>query len=62
VAITIEHPTLGANAIARMFRDAKPPIIGRIQEDRFLLDLRTVADADELVPRSSLIHPACGAG
>ena len=63
IVISIEHPTLGADAIARMFRAAQPPIIGRIQEDRFLLDLRTVADADELVPASAnLIRPAGSAG
>ena len=40
--IAIEHPKLSATAIAKKFRDANPPIIGRIKEDRFLLDLRTI--------------------
>jgi L-seryl-tRNA(Ser) seleniumtransferase len=51
VVIAIEHPTLGANAIAQRFRAANPPIIGRINDDRFLLDLRTIFDSDELIPK-----------
>jgi L-seryl-tRNA(Ser) seleniumtransferase len=50
VVISIEHPKLSAAAIAKKFRDANPPIIGRITEDRFLLDLRTIFDPQELVP------------
>lgn len=48
--IAIEHPKLRATAIAKKFRDANPPIIGRINDDRFLLDLRTIFDPQELVP------------
>jgi len=50
VVIAIEHPKLSATAIAKKFRDAHPPIIGRINDDRFLLDLRTIFDPQELVP------------
>ena len=50
VAISIEHPKLSANAVAKHFRAANPPIIGRIKDDRFLLDLRTIFDADDLIP------------
>jgi len=50
VVITIENAKLSANAIAKKFRQADPPIIGRIQADKFLLDLRTIFDADDLVP------------
>ena len=41
---------LSAAAIAQKFRAADPPIIGRINDDRFLLDLRMIFDADDLVP------------
>ena len=41
---------VSANAIANQFRQADPPIIGRIQDDKFLLDLRTIFDANDLVP------------
>jgi len=53
VAITIVNAKLSANAIAKKFRQADPPIIGRIQDDKFLLDLRTIFDADDLVPNFS---------
>ncbi len=48
--IAIVHETLNANRIAESFRRANPPIIGRIQDERFLLDLRTIFDAEDLVP------------
>ena len=38
-------PKTSANAIAKQFRQANPPIIGRIKDDKFLLDLRTIFDA-----------------
>jgi L-seryl-tRNA(Ser) seleniumtransferase len=48
--IAITHPTESADRIARRFRAADPPILGRVREDRFLLDLRGVFDAATLVP------------
>jgi L-seryl-tRNA(Ser) seleniumtransferase len=51
IVISIAHPKLSANAIAQKFRSADPPIIGRINDDRFLLDLRCIFNADDLVPR-----------
>jgi L-seryl-tRNA(Ser) seleniumtransferase len=50
IVVTIVHQNLGASAIAARFRAADPPIIGRIKDDRFLLDLRMTFDADDLVP------------
>jgi len=50
VVITVAHPKRSANAIAKQFRHADPPIIGRIQDDKFLLDLRTIFNADDLIP------------
>jgi L-seryl-tRNA(Ser) seleniumtransferase len=49
-AIAVEHDGLGANHVADRFRRARPPIIGRIRDDRFLLDLRTIFDPDDLIP------------
>jgi L-seryl-tRNA(Ser) seleniumtransferase len=49
--IVVRHDRLSADAIAGKFRNARPPIIGRIKDDRFLLDLRTVFDPDDLIPR-----------
>ncbi|HXQ23026.1 MAG TPA: L-seryl-tRNA(Sec) selenium transferase [Candidatus Acidoferrales bacterium] len=52
-AISITHPTVGAEEIALRFRRANPPILGRIHSGRFLLDLRGIFHAEELVPRGS---------
>jgi L-seryl-tRNA(Ser) seleniumtransferase len=49
--IAIAHTRIDAERIAERFRQAHPPILGRISEDRFLLDLRTVFDPQELIPR-----------
>ena len=48
--IAIKHDDLSADRIAGRFRQARPPIIGRIAGDRFLLDVRTVFDPADLVP------------
>ncbi|MBI3049960.1 MAG: L-seryl-tRNA(Sec) selenium transferase [Acidobacteria bacterium] len=48
--IAIEHDFLGAHRIAARFRQARPPIIGRVKDDWFLLDARLIADPLDLVP------------
>lgn len=55
--VSIDHPKLSANAIAQKFRAAHPPIIGRIHEDHFLLDLRCIFDASDLIPNSGETDP-----
>jgi len=50
VVISVKNSNLSADAIAKRFRHADPPIIGRIQDDKFLLDLRTIFDVKDLVP------------
>jgi L-seryl-tRNA(Ser) seleniumtransferase len=49
--LAITHDHLNATVIATTFRGANPPIIGRIKDDRFMLDLRTIFDPDDLVPK-----------
>ena len=44
-AVRVTHPALAPEAIAAMFRGARPPVIGRIADDAFLLDVRAVDDA-----------------
>ncbi|HLK87091.1 MAG TPA: L-seryl-tRNA(Sec) selenium transferase [Candidatus Binataceae bacterium] len=44
-AIRVTHGALSPEAIAAMFRAARPPVIGRIRDDAFLLDVRAVDDA-----------------
>jgi L-seryl-tRNA(Ser) seleniumtransferase len=55
VVITISHAKISANAIATRFRQAHPPIIGRVKEDCFLLDLRTIFNPGDLIPNFSPI-------
>jgi L-seryl-tRNA(Ser) seleniumtransferase len=50
-AIAVEHNRMAANRIAEEFRRARPAIIGRIKNDRFLLDLRTIFDPQDLIPK-----------
>jgi L-seryl-tRNA(Ser) seleniumtransferase len=52
--ISITHARHGAQHIARLFRASTPPIIGRVQSGRFLLDLRGIFQPEELVPNKSL--------
>ena len=50
--IAIRHPSLSAEKIAARFRDAdppNPPILGRIHDGTFLLDLRGIFDTHDLV-------------
>jgi L-seryl-tRNA(Ser) seleniumtransferase len=49
--IAIGHSRQGPDKIAARFRAAHPPILGRVHENRFLLDLRGVFDPAVLVPR-----------
>ncbi|HYA35567.1 MAG TPA: L-seryl-tRNA(Sec) selenium transferase [Candidatus Binataceae bacterium] len=55
VALRITHRTISPEQIARMFREASVPVLGRISDDAFHLDLRTIEDpadlAVELGPR-----------
>ena len=44
------HPTRSADELAARFRAATPPVLGRIHEGRFLLDLRGIVVAEDLVP------------
>lgn len=48
--IAIRHPSMPAEKVAARFRAADPPILGRIHEGAFLLDLRGIFRADDLTP------------
>ncbi len=47
-ALRITHPERSADAIAAMFRRARPPVIGRIRDGAFMIDLRAIEDASAL--------------
>jgi L-seryl-tRNA(Ser) seleniumtransferase len=49
--IAVESEALSADRVAERFRAASPPIIGRVQDGRFLLDLRTIFDEHDVIPR-----------
>lgn len=51
--IAIRHPHIAAEKIAARFRAADPPILGRIRDDAFLLDLRGIFAAEEIVPKEA---------
>ncbi|MFZ0890463.1 MAG: L-seryl-tRNA(Sec) selenium transferase, partial [Candidatus Binataceae bacterium] len=55
-ALRVTHSRLKPAAIAALFRSARPPIIGRVKDDAFLLDLRTVEDPGSLA--ASFANPA----
>ena len=45
-AVAVELPSLSPNRIEQNLRHGKPPIIGRIVKDRYLLDLRTLEEEE----------------
>lgn len=49
--IAVDSDVMSAERVAQRFRAARPPIIGRISDGRFLLDLRAIFDVDDLLPR-----------
>lgn len=48
-AVAITHPEKGADEIAKIFLTNNPPILGRINKARFLLDMRTVERPGDVV-------------
>jgi L-seryl-tRNA(Ser) seleniumtransferase len=51
VVVSVQHRTLGPDALAGRLRANDPPVFARIRKDRLLLDPRTLleGDADEVV-------------
>ena len=57
IVIALKHESLSAEQLARKLRtESKPAIIGRIQKDEFLLDLRTVTPDDEDILLEALLN------
>ena len=53
--VSITHAELSANQIEERLRQSDPRVIARIEDDRVLLDLRTVAPEDEANLASAVI-------
>ena len=53
--ISITHANRSANQIEEQLRRSDPPVIARIENDRVLLDLRTVATGDEATLLSAVM-------
>jgi len=50
LSLAIKHKKYSANKLSSLFRNNNPPIIGRIYKDTFLLDLRCIDTAKDLIP------------
>ncbi|MFQ5465187.1 MAG: L-seryl-tRNA(Sec) selenium transferase [Thermodesulfobacteriota bacterium] len=48
--VAITHSTLGADDIFAIFLAADPPVLGRVNKDRFLLDMRTIDEPASVAP------------
>ncbi len=46
-AVALSHPSRSADALAAALRAGEPPVVARIEEGRVLLDLRSVAEAED---------------
>jgi L-seryl-tRNA(Ser) seleniumtransferase len=45
--VALSHPAMGADALEARLRAMDPPVIARIEQDRVVVDLRTVAPAQD---------------
>jgi len=52
VSVAIRHKEMGPNELAAWFRRLSPPVIGRVGDDVFRLDMRCVENADSVIPEN----------
>ena len=45
--VALTHPSLSADELDQCLRAGHPPVVARIEDDRLVLDLRTVAPEDD---------------
>src|SRR5713226_5367532 len=55
VLISLTHANLTSNQLETALRRSTPPVIARIDEDRVLIDLRTVTEGEELELEQALL-------
>jgi L-seryl-tRNA(Ser) seleniumtransferase len=51
--VAVRSTAMGSHKIESALRNHKPPIIGRIESDQYLLDVRTLQAGDDLVIRNA---------
>jgi hypothetical protein len=51
--VTVTHSEKSPDDIFKKFLHADPPIIGRIRNDKFMLDMRTVSRPADVVPKNT---------
>jgi len=56
-AVALAPGPAGADALAAVLRRGDPPVVGRIEDGRVLLDVRTLAD-DEIEPAAAAVRAA----
>ncbi|MBI5234346.1 MAG: hypothetical protein HY880_08325, partial [Deltaproteobacteria bacterium] len=49
--IAITHAEIKSEAIFTRFLKNNPPVLGRIRDDKFVLDMRTIDEPRNIVPR-----------
>ncbi len=52
-AVAVSSGNMGANRIEEHMRSNRPPIIGRIEADRYLLDMRTLQPGEATIVRNA---------
>jgi len=53
-ALAVTHAALGADDLASRLRSGKPPVVGRVEEGKVLLDLRSVLPEEDVVVERAL--------
>lgn len=51
--IAITHETIPPHRIFKHFLESAPPIIGRVEKERFLLDLRCIEEIEDVCPKTT---------
>lgn len=59
-AVAIRLTSGNVQKLARRLRLGKPPVLGRIQHDAFLLDVRTLGSEQELAELAEVVLSVCG--
>ena len=58
--LAVTHPKLTADAISALLRRHEPPIIARIEEDRVMIDMRTLLEGEDALVCEALLEIAHG--